>query len=239
MLGIGSYYETQGQLGRIDPGIDVSHYGAPYQGMLGLGGCAGCGGLGAWTGTPSEDPRMVKRHTIVRATWRPRGLASGASAEAAQRIHYQGRQAFPGSTVRKIGSTGWIGGGRVGYEVILAQSTRAGEIKQKNFQAGQRAARGMEGGSVTFAEGRTAIPANGFAEAAPDTPPVPEETPTAPPGGETEGGGSFLTDTVGGVPVWAIGGLGVVALGGLIFAMTRKKKVAANRRRRARRRRRR
>ena len=226
-------------MGRVDPGIDVSHYGAPYQGMLGLGiGCVGFGcpgGMGAWTGTPSEDPRMVKRHTIVRATWRPRGLASGASAEAAQRIHYQGRQAFPGSTVRKIGSTGWIGGGRVGYEVILAQSTRAGEIKQKNFQAGQRAARGMEGGSVTFAEGRTAIPANGFAEAAPDTPPVPEETPTAPPGGETEGGGSFLTDTVGGVPVWAIGGLGIAALGGIIFAVTRKKKVAANRRRRRRR----
>jgi len=37
---IGSYY----QLGRVGPGIDVSHYGAPYQGMLGLGGYYGGAG---------------------------------------------------------------------------------------------------------------------------------------------------------------------------------------------------
>lgn len=196
----------------VGPGIDISHYGAPYKQMLGLG-CmgGGCGdmlyryqGMGAWTGTPSEDPRMVKRFTVVRATWNVRGLPSGGAPEAAQRIHHQGRQKFPGNTVRKIGSVGWISGGRVGYEVVLADSMRAGEIKLKNFQAGKAAERGM-GGSVRFTNGRTIIPANGFTESAPDAPATPEDAPSAPPGAEA--------GLIAGLPLWGWGAIGAGALG--------------------------
>lgn len=250
-------------MGRVDPGIDISHYGAPYRGMFGLDGLgryvdrpgfhaeyatAGLGmlyryhGLGAWTGKPSEDPRMVKRYTVVRATWRAEGLPSGGAAEAAQRLHYQGRQLFPGNNVRKIGSTGWISGGRVGYEVVLANPMRAGEIKSKNFQAGLRAARGM-GGSVRFVDARTAIPSNAFEDAPASAPTTPEEEPSATPEQEQSADDNPLTRRVAGLPVWGWGLLGLGTLGvigAVAFSGPRRRPAAVspNRRRRRRRRRR-
>lgn len=231
-------------MGRVDPGIDISHYGAPYRGMFGLDGLGMLyryQGLGTWTGKPSEDPRMVKRHTVIRATWRAEGLPSGGAAEAAQRLYYQGRQLFPGNTVRKIGSTGWIAGGRVGYEVILASPMRAGEIKSKNFQAGVRAARGM-GGNVRFTEARTAIPSSAFEDAPAGAPPTPEEQPSATPEEQAAGREALMTRRVAGLPMWgwgligvgAIGVIGAVALSG---PKRRRAPVTPNRRRRRRRRR--
>lgn len=225
----------------VGPGIDVSHYGAPYQGMLGLGACGGgcgCGGcgMGAWTGAPSADPRMVKRFTIIKATWSAQNLpASGGAAEAAQRLHYQGRQLFPGHTVRKIGDTGWVAGGRVGYEVVLADTMRAGEIKQKNFTAGARAQAGM-GGNVRFTGGQTAIPANGFTEAAPGAPETPEEAPSSTPD-QDAAGEPFLSRRMGGLPTWGWGLLGLGAVGAVVTAVTLggkpKRAPVANRRRRS------
>lgn len=252
-------------MGRVDPGIDISHYGAPYRGMFGLDGVgryvdrpgfhaeyatAGLGmlyryrgmrGLGSWTGKPSEDPRMVKRFTTIKATWRAQNLPSGGAAEAAQRLYYQGTQLFRGNTVRKIGGTGWIAGGRVGYEVILANSMRAGEIKSKNFQAGQRAQSGM-GGNVRFTDPRTSIPANGFTESGTDAPATPEETPSATLSEQTAAQSPF-TRQVAGLPAWAWGAIGIGAIGVVAtVALSGKPRRAApavtpNRRRRRRRRR--
>lgn len=256
---IGSYYMT---LNGVGPGIDISHYGSPYKGMFGLDGLgsyteqpgehfeyatAGLGrgmlyrygaGLGVepWTGAPAADPRMVKRFTTIRSTYNVRGLGGDwTAARAANVLLAKARALYPGNTVHRIGSTGWISGGRVGFEVILAQTTRAGEIKQKNYQAGQRAAAAM-GGNVRFTDAQTTIPSSGFTEAAPDAPATPETTPSAPL--TTTSDGNFLTQRVAGLPVWALGLIGLGVVGGIAVVLTRKKPaaVAANRRRRRRRR---
>lgn len=240
---------------RIDPGIDISHYGAPYKGMLGVPSLgaytempgfdyeyatAGLGmlyrygaALGSWTGKPSEDPRIVKQFTVVRSTYRVTGLGGDrTAARAADTLLQKARQLYAGNTVRKIGTTGWIAGGRVGFEVILASPTRAGEIKQKNFQAGQQAASAM-GGSVSFTDARTQIPQNAFEDAPPTAPAIPEEAPSATP---QEQDGNFFTQEVAGLPVWAIGLIGVGVLGGAVVLLTRKRPAPTPNRRRRRRR---
>lgn len=247
---VGSYYESMGSIG---PGIDISHYGAPYKGMLGTGDGLGAYvsdpgmgmlyryGMGGWEGKPSEDPRMVKKYTRVRATYGVRGVPSDRAEEAGQRLHYQGRQLFSGNTVRKLGSTGWIAGGKVGYEIILANPMRAGEIKRKIFQAGVRAGRGM-GEGASFTNARVNIPQDAFMDAPTTAPSTPEETPAATPAEEAAAAeGSFLTQKVGGLPVWAVGLIGIGVVGGVAaIAMKGKKKAPTpNRRRRRRRRRRR
>lgn len=218
---IGSYYET---LNGIGPGIDVSHYGAPYQGMFGLG-------TTPWTGAPAEDPRMVRQFTTIRATYRVRNLGGDrTAARAAAAILSKAQALFSGNTVRKIGTTGWTSDGKVGFEVILASAMRAGEIKQKNFMAGQQAAAQM-GGNVEFYDAATSIPSNAFEDAPPTAPPTPETTPYV---ATTED--NFLTQEVGGLPVWALGLIGIGVVGGVAFVVLRKKPaaVAANRRRRRR-----
>lgn len=263
--GAGSYYQSGPGIGAVGPGIDISHYGAPYKGMFGVPSLgayterpgfdyeyatAGLGrgmlyrygaalGIEPWTGKPSEDPRMVKRFTRVRSTYQVRNVPSDKAAEAAQRIKYQGTQLFRGHTVSKIGSTGWTGDGRVGYEVVLAQPMRAGEIKQKNFQAGVRAGRGM-GGGAQFLNGRTHIPSNAFVDAAPSAPSTPETAPSSLPGEALSTQGNVLTQRVAGLPVWALGLIGIGVVGGVAVIATRgrkKRAPVANRHRRRRRRR--
>lgn len=253
-----SYYET---LNGVGPGIDISHYGAPYKGMLGVpslgayteqpgfdyeSATAGVGmlyryqaGMGAepWTGKPSDDPRMVKRFTTIRSTYRVRNLGGDRTAsKAADAIVAKARRLFSGNTVRKIGSTGWTSGGKVGFEVILAQDTRAGEIKRKNFQAGQQAAAQM-GGNVQFYDAATSIPSNAFQDAPASAPSTPETAPSATASEEASGEG-FLTRKVAGLPVWALAliGLGVVG-GGVVLISKRKTKAPTPNRRRRRRRR--
>lgn len=235
------YYAAAG-MGRVDPGIDISHYGAPYAQMLGLGATGMLYRYGAglgYTGPPAGDPRMVKRYTVVRSTYDVRGLGgNNTSDRAANTILSKARQLFSGNTVRKIGTTGWVSGGRVGYEVILSGETRAGEIKEKNFKAGQAAASAM-GGNVRFTDARTSIPANAYVEAPADAPPIPEEEPSATPEEEVAAAnGGFFSKKVGGVPVWAVGGVSILLLGGVFYYATRPpaRRVSANRRRRKRRR---
>jgi len=219
---IGSYYET---LDGVGPGIDVSHAGAPYTGMFGLG-------VEPWTGAPADDPRMVRQFTTVRSTYRVRNLGGDrTAARAAEVILQKARALFSGNTVRKIGTTGWTSDGKVGFEVILAAATRAGEIKSKNFQAGQQAAAQL-GGNVAFYDAATSIPSNAFEDAPPTAPPIPETTPSSI-ATEEEG---FLTQRVAGLPVWALGLIGIGVVGGVTVIALRKKPsaVAANRRRRRR-----
>lgn len=222
---IGSYYET---LNGVGPGMDLSHAGAPYQGMFGLG-------VEPWTGVPADDPRIVRQFSTIRSTYRVRNLGGDRTASAAaEAILAKARALFSGNTVRKIGTTGWTSDGKVGFEVILAQPMRAGEIKQKNFQAGQQASAQM-GGNVSFYDAATSIPSNAFEEAPPTAPPTPEIAPSTLPGTEQE---NFLTQNVAGLPVWALGLIGIGVVGGIVVIATRKKKpaaVAANRRRRSRR----
>jgi len=248
-------YSATAGLAAVGPGIDISHYGAPYAQMLGLGSSVGeyvsqpLGAVGmlyrygaalGWAPgpgqTPADDPRIVKQFTIVRSTYRVRGLGGDrTAARAADAVLAKARALFSGNTVRKIGKTGWVEGGKVGYEVILAAPTRAGEIKSKNKQAGRQAA-GVLGGGVEFYDASTSIPANAFMDAPPDAPAVPEEAPSATPE-EEAAQGSFLTRRVAGLPVWAVGVIGLTVVGGLGYFALRPKKaaVAANRRRRRRR----
>ncbi len=259
---IGSYYET---LEGIGPGIDISHYGAPYKQMLGVpalgsyteqpgehfrSATAGLGhgmlyryqanlGQTPWTGAPADDPRMVRQFTTVRSTYRVRNLGGDrTAARAAEAVLAKARALFSGNTVRKIGTTGWTNDGKVGYEVILATNTRAGEIKRKNFQAGQQAAAEM-GGNVSFYDAATAIPGNSFVDAPPTAPPTPEMAPSSTPAQELAAqNGNFLTQRVAGLPVWALGLIGVGVVGGVVVLATRKKKAPAptpNKRRRRRR----
>lgn len=306
-------YAATAGIGAVGPGIDISHYGAPYAQMLGLGGygvgeyvsqplgsvgmlyrygaglgvpkiaphgswnpsvgparptpswhavthskasgrspssllrfrspwhLSGLGAVGPWSPGPgqrwSDDPRMVKRFTIVRSTYRVRNLGGERTAKvAADRVLAKARALFAGNTVRRIGTTGWTSDGKVGYEVILANVTRAGEIRGKNYQAGQQAAAAM-GGGVEFYDASTIIPANAYVDAPPEAPATPEVAPSAE--GEEE---PFLSRKVAGLPVWAVGLLGMTVVGGLGYMALRPKKkaaVAANRRGRKRRRRRR
>lgn len=258
---IGSYYQT---LGAVGPGIDISHYGAPYKQMLGVPALgsyteqpgehfeyatAGVGmlyrygaalGVEPWTGKPSDDPRMVKQFTVVKSTYRVRNLGGDRTeAKAADAILAKARALYRGNTVRKIGTTGWTSGGKVGFEVILAQPMRAGEIKSKNFQAGQQAASQM-GGNVSFYDASTSIPQSAFQDAPPSATDTPETTPSSTPAEEAAAEGGLLTRKVAGLPVWALGLIGIGVTGGVAVLVMRKKKpkpVAANRRRRKRRRR--
>jgi hypothetical protein len=217
--GIGSYYEK--------PGFNYRSATAGL-GMLYRYGAA----LGTWTGKPSEDPRMVKQFTTIRSTYNVRGLGGERTAsQAADVVLAKARSLFAGNTVRKIGTTGWIAGGRVGYEVILAAPMRAGEIKRKNFQAGQQAAAQM-GGPVRFTDARTVIPSNAFQDSSPSAPSTPEQSSSAATEEEqaaelapqTGEGDSFLTRKAAGLPVWAWGLVGVGVVGGVVaFAATRDK----------------
>lgn len=241
-----SYYET---LQGVGPGIDISHYGAPYQGMFGvppLGAyteqpgehfreaTAGVGmlyryglGVAPWTGVPSADPRMVKQFTKVTATFRVKGInqTDKTTTKVADALLAKARALYSGNTVRKAGGgSGWLSGGRVGFEVILAATTRAGDIKQKNFQAGQQTGSSM---GVEFTDASTLIPSNAFEDAPPGTPPTPETSPSST---ESE---NPLTRKVAGLPVWALGLIGIGVIGGGAVLLTRKKKAPTpNRRRR-------
>lgn len=260
MKGLGAYYDLPGApqeyyaaagLGRVDPGIDISHYGAPYQGMLGLGayvempGYRGAeyatAGLGAgWKPdagqTPADDPRTVKQYATVKGDYQPSNISSSQTTKAANEILTEARRQFAGMTVNKIGTTGWTSGGRVGFEVILRTPMRAGEIKRKIAVIGNLAGPRV-GTNTRLLNALTYITPSDFVDAvveagAPDVA-VPESA------GE---GGGFFSAKVGGVPAWVVGGLGILTVGGILFAVTRKKKsapVAANRRGRRRRRRRR
>jgi hypothetical protein len=224
---------------RIDPGIDISHYGAPYKGMLGLPAGLGSG----WTGTPSEDPRMVKQFTTVRATWTVSNVPSEKATQVGQRLLAEAQRLFSGNTVRMIGTNGWMAGGRVGYDVILAAPMRAGEIKQKNFTAGRdaqawlrRQESRLENASLNGAQ--TLIPSNGFEAAPASAPPTPEVAPSAPDtlyAPAEQSSENFLTQDVGGLPVWGLGLIGLAVVGGLGFVLLSKPKAKAptpNRRRR-------
>jgi len=258
LKGLGAYYDLPGApqeyyatagMGRVDPGIDISHYGAPYQGMLGLGtyvempgyrgaeyATAGMGLGQSWSPgpgqTPADDPRMVKQYATVKGDYQARNIGSGLTTRAADEVVNEAKRQFAGMTVSKIGTTGWTKQGRVGFEVILRTPMRAGDIKRKVAAIGSLA--GPRVGTNTQLIGAlTYITPSDFVEAvlepgAPDVA-VPESA------GE---GGGFFSAKVGGVPAWALGALGLVAVGGLVFAVTRKKPaaVAANRRRRRRRR---
>lgn len=240
-MGFGSYYETSGQLGRIDPGIDVSHYGAPYQGMLGLGAFYANAGLGWAPGpgqTPADDPRMVRQFGKVRQTYRVRSVPSDKAADAAAAILRAARTTFAGSNVSKASgagfSNGWGPGGRVGVDITVPVATRLGELKAKGKGIQNRNVISEVSPGATLIDASTGVAGRDIV-AAPDAPAPAPDAPVDPGGAPVPPPEGFLTQRVAGVPMWAIGSLSLVAVGGIIFAVTRKKKaVAANRRRRRR-----
>lgn len=234
----------------VDPGIDISHYGAPYAQMLGLGSNGdGLGmlyrygaGLG-WTPgpgqTPADDPRILSRFGKFRQTYRTSGPAGwGTSANKTAAVNAVVRAAqkqFPGNRVSKIGETGWVAGGRIGFEVIVAQPMRWGEIKMKGrrIQSANPLAGVHDGLRLTDAltqklQGTLLTP-----EQAASPEPAAADSGAEPAESSGDEGG-FLTTKVAGLPVWAIGIMGFGIVGGVAFLALRKKPapVAANRRRR-------
>lgn len=235
-------------MGAVGPGIDISHYGAPYAQMLGVGGSGdGLGMLYRYEAlglSPGDDPRILSRFGKFRQTYKTSGPSGwntdGAAATAADALLRAARKQFPGQTVRKAGGgSGWVAGGRIGFEVTLAQPMRWGEVKLrgKRIETVNPLAAVHDGLRLADAvtqklEGTLSTPE---AEADPSIPPaeqgaeVPEES-----GGDGEEGG-LLTTKVAGLPVWAISIMGFGIIGGVAFLALRKKKpapVAANRRRR-------
>jgi hypothetical protein len=227
-----SYY-TSG-LGVVDPGIDVSHYGAPYQGMLGLGAWSPAPGQ-----TPADDPRIVKQFANVRVTYKVRNVPPDKTADAATAMLTAARTAFAPNRVRKASGSGfgngWGPGGRVGVDIIVRHDTRYGELRQKSKSLQNRNVVSGVSPGAQLLDARSYVKPGMLMDsggaAAPG--PIPDDPVLAP---EVESG-PLLTRKVAGVPVWALGGLGLAAIGGLAFMATRKKPVAANRRRRRRRRR--
>jgi hypothetical protein len=268
-----TYYAAAG----LGYGVDVSHYGAPYKGMLGIGSYVGeyvnqplgtlyaAAGLGqamwptgpAWTPAagqiPADDPRMVRQYATVRSTYSPRGISPAQAPRAADLLVAEAQRQFPGNTVRKIGTTGWTNDGQVGYEVILAQETRAGDIKRKNKAVGDIVGPTVGTGTSFYnaltwiRDADIAVPtAPALAPSAPSTYPgqVPPPSTTLPgpswTPAPTEAQPGFFEQEVGGVPVWAVGLIGIAVLGGVAFVVLRKPSAAptANSRRRRYRRRR-
>ncbi|RLB43806.1 MAG: hypothetical protein DRH30_02600 [Deltaproteobacteria bacterium] len=234
---------------KIGPGIDISHYGAPYAQMLGLGNSGdGLGmlyrygaGLGWAPGageTPADDPRIASQFAKIKVSFKVRNLSSGKSLDAANAIYRAARAAFAGDTVKKIGTNGWAGDGRVGVIVTLARDTRYGEIraKGKGIETLNPIKAVSNGGSLYDARtqklsGSLVTPAQIEADPAALT------IDTGPEAEESVDEGGFFAAKVGFFPVWLLGLLGVGLTGGAVYAMTRKKKpaaspVTANRRRR-------
>lgn len=213
----------------VDPGIDVSHYGAPYQGMFGLGADDWTPGPGQ---RPADDPRMVKKFAEITVTYRPSNIPSAKAQAASDTLLAKARTAFSGMTVRHIGTTGWTNDGRVGFTIILPRDTRAGEIKGKVFQLGQDVGPRI-GTGTALVDSRVVIPGRMFVTAsAPQAEDAASEPLMVPM--PTADEGSFLTKRVAGLPVWAVGIIGLGILGGGGYMLLRKKPVSANKRRRRR-----
>lgn len=247
--GMGSYYETGQSMGLYyqDP--------AKYPGMKGLGAGA------EWTPGPNEgpadDPRIVRKFAKVTSVYSPRNISGNQTTKVAEMLVVEARRRFPKHKVQKIGTTGWTssshraGSGKVGFEVILSEPMRAGAIKKRFFEIGQKV--GPEVGPQTsLYDARTLFNSRDLsmpeaeeeAEVAmkerqeedltkppPEPPPAPEEEDT-----------NFLTQEVAGLPVWLIGVLGIGAIGGVAYLTMRGGQktapVTPNKRKRRRRRRR-
>ena len=241
----------------VNPGIDISHYGAPFKGMLGLGAYTerpgfdyeyATAGLGmgemvydygaalGYTGPPAQDPRMLKAYSKVRLTYAVSNVPSDDAPRAANLVHQAAQRKFSGNTVRKVGN-GWISGGRIAIEVILARPTRLGEIKMKSKQIETDNPLSPIGSSARLRGARTAynesdIMSETEAAAHAGGSPTPPSTGTPPT--TEESSGEFPWLYVG------IGAGALVLIGGIAFALRKKpapRPVAANRRRRRRRRR--
>jgi hypothetical protein len=243
-------YATAG-MGAVDPGIDISHYGAPYAQMLGVGNSGdGLGmlfrygaGLG-WTPgpgqTPADDPRILSRLGKFQQTYKatgPSGWGTGNTVAAADALLRAARKQFTGQTVRKLGTTGWTSTGRIGFEVTLAQPMRWGEIKAKGklIESANPLSGVYDGLRLTDALTQKLSGTLAEPSVAAD-PAAVAELPAGPEPEEASGGDEgFLTQKIAGLPVWGIGIMGFGIVGGIAYLALRKKpaSVTANRRRRS------
>lgn len=236
---------------KIGPGIDISHYGAPYAQMLGLGNSGDGlgmlyrygGGLGWSPGageTPADDPRIASAGTKIKVSFKVRNLSSGKSLDAANAIYRAARAAFTGNTVKKIGTNGWTSDSRVGVIVTLANEARYGEIRAKSKAIETSNPIKAVSGSASLYDARTQKLSGSLVTPAQiEANPEVLTTDTGPEAEEPADGGGFFGAKVGFFPVWLLGLLGIGLTGGTIYAVTRKKKpapaaVTANRRRRRR-----
>lgn len=247
--GMGSYYETGQSMGM--------YYENPakYPGMEGLGAGA------EWTPgpneAPSDDPRIARKYAKVTSVYSPRNISGDQTTKVAEMLVVEAKRRFPKHRVRKIGQTGWTssshpaGSGKVGFEIILSEPMRAGAIKKRFFEIGQKV--GPEVGPQTsLYDARTIFNPSDLSMPKPEEQAKVElkeqeedltKPPPEPPKTQKDENGNFLTQEVAGLPVWLIGVLGVGAVGGVAYLTLRGRGkgaaggVTPNRRKRRRRRR--
>jgi hypothetical protein len=211
----------------------------------------------------ANDPRTVQQHAVLAVTFEPHNVGSTQTVAAADQLLAAARSKFPGQNVRKIGSNGWVSGGRVGYNIILASPMSVSEINQRAALTGQIAGPRVAA-NVTFNRMRTEVTQGGFVTAETETAASTAETglptaetgprpwytglPTAetpivplapgpPPPPVITGEPGFFDQEVGGIPMWMLGGLGAVAITGLgLMLLWPKSSSSTANRRRARRR---
>lgn len=205
-------------------------------------------GMGAaeWTPGPGEipadDPRIVRRAATVQSTYSPRNIGSEQTTKVADMVLEEAKRQFPNDRVRKLGPTGWTsskhpaGAGEVGYEVVLTEARRAGVIKRRNYNVGQKVSKKL-GSDGDLYNARTFFNNADLSMPQPESPPEEKEAAKEPaPPKETPKAAPWFQQDVGGVPVWVMGLLGAGTIGGLGWYLARRRRkkapVAPNRRRR-------
>lgn len=193
------------------------------------------GGLGdniPYSGPANDDPRMVRQYGTIKVRYTPRNVTSTQSPSVPGMLTAAARSLFPQDNVK---DAGWFPGGVVGYTVVLSSERRLGEVRRLMgnvaLQVGPRIGPTTElyNGRVSW-DWNDIKPASGGPAPA-DTDTTAAAQPASAPATDEEG---FFAKKVGGVPVWALGTVGVVVLGGIGFAVLRKPRAAAlsaNRRR--------
>jgi len=191
-----------------------------------------------YTGPANDDPRIVRQYGRVKARFTPRNVTALLAPNVPGMLTAAARARFPRDNVT---GAGWFSGGVVGFDVIVANETRLGDLRRQmgnvGMEVGPRIGQGTE-----LVNARVQWDWNDI-KGAPGTPaPAETETTVATGPGEASANDGFFGKKVGGVPVWALGLVGLVLVGGVGVAVLRKKPrsataatVTANRRRRSRR----
>lgn len=192
-----------------------------------------------YTGAANDDPRIVRQYGKVTARYQARNVSAAQAPSVPGMLATSARTKFPRDNVT---GAGWFADGRVGFDVIVASETRLGELRRQmgnvGLEVGPRIGTGTELYNSRVGWQWADI------KAPPGSPALPADTTvaTGPADAAATDDSGFFGKKLGGVPVWALGLIGIVLVGGVATAVLVKKKprasapapVTANRRHRRR-----